>query len=155
MERRGRKESIITLIIMIIIAAVIVSWLTGLWSCDIGRKDLTSEERLTISDYINSISVLVQQSNRISYNFFNVVDRIKNLSREEIEIELVEIIEESKVIAQNAKELYPPQNFEVSHGYLELVFDTRNRAYENFKPAMFNALDDLDIEIIDPIPKII
>ena len=32
-------------------------------------------------------------------------------------------------------------------GYLRLVFDTRNRSYEDFKPALFNALDDLDVEI--------
>jgi len=62
LERKGKKESIIILIIMLIIAAVIVSWITGLWSCEAGRKNLTEEERLTISDYVNSISVLVQHS---------------------------------------------------------------------------------------------
>ena len=147
MERRGKKESIITLIIMIIIAAVIVSWITGLWSCDIGRKDLTEEQRLTISDYINSVSVLVQQSNKISYNFFNTVNKVKEVSREELDKELLDIIEESRIILENSKEINPPQDFEVSHGYLELVFDTRNRSYEDFKPALFNALDDLDLDI--------
>ena len=147
MERRGKKESIITLIIMFIIAAVIVSWITGLWSCDIGRKDLTEEQRLTISDYINSVSVLVQQSNKISYNFFNTVNKVKEVSREELDKELLDIIEESRIILENSKEINPPQDFEVSHGYLELVFDTRNRSYEDFKPALFNALDDLDLDI--------
>ena len=147
MERRGKKESIITLIIMFIIAAVIVSWITGLWSCDVGRKDLTEEQRLTISDYINSVSVLVQQSNKISYNFFNTVNKVKEVSREELDKELLDIIEESRIILENSKEINPPQDFEVSHGYLELVFDTRNRSYEDFKPALFNALDDLDLDI--------
>ncbi len=147
MERRGKKESIITLIIMIIIAAVIVSWITGLWSCDITRKDLTEEQRLTISDYINSVSVLVQQSNKISYNFFNTVNKVKEVFREELDKELLDIIEESRIILENSKEINPPQDFEVSHGYLELVFDTRNRSYEDFKPALFNALDDLDLDI--------
>jgi hypothetical protein len=146
-ERKGKKESIITLIIMFIIAAVIVSWITGLWSCDIGRKDLTEEQRLTISDYINSVSVLVQQSNKISYNFFNTVNKVKEVSREELDKELLDIIEESRIILENSKEINPPQDFEVSHGYLELVFDTRNRSYEDFKPALFNALDDLDLDI--------
>lgn len=147
MERRGRKESIITLIIMIIIAVVIVSWITGLWSCDMGRKDLTEEQRLTISDYINSVSVLVQQSNKISYNFFNTINKIKEVSREELDKELLDIIEESRIILENGREINPPQDFEVAHGYLELVFDTRNRSYEDFKPALFNALDDLDLDI--------
>ncbi|MBA7522568.1 hypothetical protein ES705_14687 [subsurface metagenome] len=147
MERRGRKETVITLIIMIIIAVVIVSWITGLWSCDMGRKDLTEEQRLTISDYINSVSVLVQQSNKISYNFFNTINKIKEVSREELDRELLDIIEESRIILENGREINPPQDFEVAHGYLELVFDTRNRSYVDFKPALFNALDDLDLDI--------
>jgi len=147
LERRGRKESIITLTIMVIIAIVIVSWLSGLWSCETGRKELTDIERLTISDYVNSISVLVQQSNKVSYKFFNTMTKTKELSREDLDSELLEIIEESKVILENSRELNPPEFFEVAHGYLELVFETRNKAYEDFKPALFNALRDLDLDI--------
>lgn len=147
MERRGRKESIITLTIMFIIAIVIVSWLSGLWSCETGRKELTDEERLTISDYVNSISVLVQQSNKVSYKFFNTMAKAKELSREDLDSKLLEIIEESKVILENSRELNPPEFFEVAHGYLELVFDTRNKTYEDFKPALSNALRDLDLDI--------
>jgi hypothetical protein len=147
LEHRGRKESIITLIVMIIVAAVIVSWITGLWSCEAGKKDLTKEQRLTISDYINSVSVLVQQSNKLSYDFFNTVDIVEDISREELDAELLEIIEGSRIILQNSNELNPPEGFEVAHGYLELVFDTRERSYEDFKPALFNALDDLDPDI--------
>ena len=132
---------------MIIIAAVIVSWLSGLWSCETGRKELTDIERLNISDYVNSISVLVQQSNKVSYKFFNTMTKTKELSREDLDSELLEIIEDSKVILENSRELNPPEFFEVAHGYLELVFDTRNKAYEDFKPALFNALRDLDLDI--------
>ena len=132
---------------MVIIVIVIVSWLSGLWSCEAGRKDLTDEERLTISDYVNSVSVLVQQSNKVSYKFFNTMAKTKELSREDMDSELLEIIEESKVILENSKELTPPEFFEVAHGYLELVFETRNKAYEDFKPALFNVLRDLDLDI--------
>lgn len=132
---------------MFIIAIVIVSWLSGLWSCETGRKELTDEERLTISDYVNSISVLVQQSNKVSYKFFNTIAKAKELSREDLDSKLLEIIEESKVILENSRELNPPEFFEVAHGYLELVFDTRNKAYEDFKPALSNALRDLDLDI--------
>ena len=147
MERRGKRESVIILIIMLIIAAVIVSWLTGLWSCETGRKNLTDEERLTIADYVNSISVLVQQSYKTSVNFFLILDKIKDISREELDSSLSEIIEESRVTLENCEELNPPEFFEVSHGYLKLVFQMRNKAYEDFKPAIFNALEDLDIDI--------
>lgn len=147
MERRGRKESIITLIIMIIIAVVIVSWLSGLWSCESGRMELTDVERLTISDYINSISVLVQQSNKTSYTFFNILDKAKEMTREELDSELLGIIEESKIILENGRDLNPPEFFEVAHGYLELVFQARSKAYEDFRPALSNALQDLDMEI--------
>jgi len=149
LERRGRKESIITLIIMIIIAAVIVSWISGLWSCEAGRKDLTDEQRLTIADYVNSVSVLIQQSNKISFNFFITMDKVKNISREELDASLLDIIEESMVIVENCNELNPPETFEVAHGYLQLVFETRNRAYEIFKPALSNALQDIDVDISD------
>jgi len=147
LERRGRKESIITLTIMIIIVIVIVSWLSGLWSCEAGRKDLTDEERLNIRDYVNSVSVLVQKSNKVSYKFFNTMAKTKELSREDLDSELLEIIEESKVILENSRDLTPPEFFEVAHGYLGLVFETRNKAYEDFKPALFNALQDLDLDI--------
>jgi len=146
LERRGKRESVIILIIVLIIAAVIVSWLTGLWSCETGRKDLTEEERLTIADYVNSISVLVQHSNKISINYFITLDSIKDITREELDNNLSEIIEESRIILENCEELYPPEFFEVPHGYLRLVFQIRNEAYENFKPALFNALQDLDVD---------
>ncbi len=132
---------------MIIIVIVIVSWLSGLWSCETGRKDLTDEERLNIRDYVNSVAVLVQKSNKVSYKFFNTMAKTKELSREDMDSELLEIIEESKVILENSRELKPPEFFEVTHGYLELVFETRNKAYEDFKPALFNILRDLDLDI--------
>ena len=132
---------------MLIIAAVIVSWMTGLWSCDTGRKDLTEEEKLTIADYINSISVLVQHSNKISVNFFIALDDIKELSREDLEITLSDIIEESKVVYQNCEELNPPEGFDVPHGYLRLLLRLRSEAYNDFKPALENSLQDIDIEI--------
>jgi len=144
LERRGRKEIIITLIIMIIIAAVIISWLSGLWSCEAGRVELSDEERLTISNYVNSVSIYVQQSNRVSYRFFNVLKQAKNLSREDLESELLDIIEENRVILANCKELRPPEFFDVAHGYLELVFETRSKAYEDFRPALFSAIEELD-----------
>lgn len=147
MERRGRKESIITLIIMIIIAVVIVSWLSGLWSCENGRKELTDIERLTISDYVNSTSVLIQQSNKTSYKFFTILDRASETTRENLDGELLDVIEESKLVLERCRELVPPDSFEVTHGYLELVFETRNRAYEDFRPALSNALQDLDLDI--------
>jgi hypothetical protein len=149
LERRGRKEIIITLIIMIIIAAVIISWISGLWSCEAGRVELSDEERLTISNYVNSVSIYVQQSNRVSYRFFNVLEQAKNLSleREDLDSELLDIIEENKVILANCKELRPPEFFDVAHGYLELVFETRSKAYEDFRPALLNAIEDLDLDI--------
>ena len=131
---------------MIIIAAVITSWLTGLWSCESQRKDLTEKERLTIADYINSISVLVQHSNKISLNFFTTLNKIKDISKEELDTNLTQSIDESEVILENSREINPPEFFEVSHGYLELVFDIRNRAYEDFKPALFNVLQDIDFD---------
>lgn len=131
---------------MIIIAAVITSWITGLWSCEAGRKDLTEKEKLTIADYINSISVLTQHSNKISINFFTTLNKIKETSKPEIELSLAQAVEESLVVYQNCQEINPPEYFEVSQGYLKLVFDTRNRAYNDFKPALFNVLSDLDVE---------
>lgn len=132
---------------MVIIASVIVSWLSGLWSFNPGRKDLTDEERLTIADYINSISVLVQHSNKTSVDFFMALDNIKGLSREELDSKLSEIIEESRVVLENCEGLHPPEFFDVPHGYFILVLKVRNNAYENFKPALFNALQDLDLDI--------
>jgi len=146
LERRGRRDAIIILIIMLIIAAVITSWLTGLWSCESQRKDLTEKERLTIADYINSISVLVQHSNKVSLNFFTTLNKIKDISKEELDSRLAQSIEESEIILENSMEMNPPEFFEVSQGYLELVFDTRNRAYESFKPAFFNVLQDIEYD---------
>lgn len=132
---------------MLVIASVIVSWLSGLWSCRIGRKDLTEEERLSIADYINSISVLVQHSNKTSVNFFLTLDKIKDISREELDSKLSEIIEDSRITLENCEELRPPEFFDIPHGYLVLVLRVRNNAYEDFKPALFNALQDLDLDI--------
>ena len=147
MERRSRKEPVITLIIMIIIAAVIVSWLTGLWSCESGKKNLNDQTKLSIADYVNSVSVLIQHSNKTSVNFFILLGKIKDISREELDKSLSDITEESKISLQNCMEMNPPLNFEVAHGYLKLVLDQRSKAYENFKPALFNALQNIQGDI--------
>jgi hypothetical protein len=147
LERRSRKEPVITLIIMIIIAAVIVSWLTGLWSCGNGKKNLNEQKKLSIADYVNSTSVLIQQSNKTSVNFFILLDKIKDISREELDKSLSDIAEESKINLQNSSEMNPPANFEVAQGYLKLVLDLRTKAYENFKPALFNALQNVQGDI--------
>jgi hypothetical protein len=147
LERKGRRESIIILIIMIIIALVIVSFLSGLWNFDTGSKALTDEEMQDSLDYVNPVSVYVQQSNKISYDFFNVLDRASNMTREELDSELLAIIEDSRVVLGNSKELVPPEVFKVANGYLQLVFEMRNRAYENFKPALSNVLQGLDTGI--------
>jgi len=147
LERRSRKEPIITLIIMIIIAAVIVSWLTGLWSCGNGKKNLNEQKKLSIADYVNSVSVLIQRSNKTSLNFFTLIGQIKDISREELDKNLSDITEESKISLQNVAEMNPPANFEVAHGYLKLVLDLRAKAYENFQPALFNALGDTQNDI--------
>jgi hypothetical protein len=147
LERRSRKEPVITLIIMIIIAAVIVSWLTGLWSCGNGKKNLNEQKKLSIADYVNSVSVLIQQSNKTSVNYFILLGKIKDISREELDKSLSDITEESKINLQNSMEMNPPSNFEVAHGYLKLVLDLRTKAYENFKPALFNALQNVQSDI--------
>lgn len=147
MEGRSRKEPVITLIIMIIIAAVIVSWLTGLWSCENGKKNLNEQKKLSIADYVNSVSVLIQHSNKTSVNFFILLGKIKDISREELDKSLSDITEESKINLQNSQEMNPPASFEVAHGYLKLVLDLRTKAYENFKPALFNALQNIQGDI--------
>ncbi len=146
MERRGRREAIVILILMIIIAVVIASWLTGLWSCDKGRSDLTEKEKLSIADYINSISVLIQHSNKVSVNFFSTLNKAKDISNEELEADLSKDLEESKLIMENSMEINPPDFFNVSHGYLNLVFKTRNKAYEEFNPALLNIFSDTNVE---------
>jgi hypothetical protein len=146
LERKGRREAIIILIIMLIIAAVIASWLTGLWSCESGKKDLIEKQKLTIADYMNSISVLIQHSNKISINFFSTLDKTKDMPRNELETNLTGILEESKAILNNCEQINPPDSFDVSHGYLKLVFQTRNKAYESFEPAILNIKDDKDID---------
>jgi hypothetical protein len=146
LERRGRRDVTIILILMIIIAVVITSWITGLWSCEAGKQDLTEKQKLSIADYINSISVLTQHSNKVSINFFTTLNKVKETSKTELDTSLSQYIDESLVIYKNCQEINPPAGFEVSQGYLKLVFDTRNRSYNDFKPALFNVLGDLDIE---------
>ncbi|MDD3520680.1 MAG: hypothetical protein PHU65_05520 [Actinomycetota bacterium] len=147
MEKKSRKEPIITLIIMLIIAAVIVSWITGLWSCENGKKNLNEQTKLSIADYINSVSVLIQHSNKTAVNYFILLNQVKDITREELDKNLSDIIEESKINLQNCQEMNPPESFEVAHGYLKLVLDLRTKAYENFKPALFNALQNIGEEI--------
>lgn len=131
---------------MLIIAAVIASWLTGLWSCESGKKDLAEKQKLTIADYMNSISVLIQHSNKISVNFFSTLEKTKDMSKNELETNLTGILEESKAILNNCEEINPPDFFDVAHGYLKLVFQARNKAYESFEPAILNIKDNKDID---------
>jgi len=144
MARRVRKRSsILNLVIVIAIIALLSIYLMGSFDC----KNLFKRRESQIESYIKKASELINLSNQISKNFITTREKIQSLDRVEMITELQKYADSSREIANKCSDLKVPEEIERAHGILQFVFDMRAAALDDYKPALLNALEDIDVEI--------
>jgi len=144
MARRVRRRSSVLNIVVVLVLIVLLSiYLLG--SLDF-RKLFTRRES-PIETYSKNTVELITKSNQISKKFMDTRDEIQILDRVEMIAELQKYAEDSRDIANQCSNLKVPEETERAHGILQFLFDMRAAALEDYKPALLNALEDIDVEI--------
>lgn len=142
-RRVRRRSSILNLVIVIAIIALLSIYLIGSFDC----TNLFKRRESPIENYIKKASELINLSNQISKNFITTREKIQSLDRVEMITELQKYADSSREIANECSDLKVPEEIERAHGVLQFVFDMRAAALDDYKPALLNALEDIDVEI--------
>jgi len=142
-RRVKRRSSILNLVIVIAIIALLSVYLMGSFNC----KNLFKRKVSPLENYVKDVSELINQSNQISKNFITTREKIQSLDRVEMITELQKYADSSREIANKCSDLKAPEEIERSHGILQFAFDMRAAALDDYKPALLNALEDIDTEI--------
>lgn len=132
---------------VVIVALVIIFLLL----CLIGRGTFSkigcSNRAGVLKDYMDESKRLTDRSNRVGRDFNDLRMNIKSIARKDLEKKLDSLTSESKKIAEDGRKIKPPEEMAKANLYLVLSFELRASAFERFKPAIFNALTDKDLEV--------
>lgn len=132
---------------VVIVALVIVFLLL----CLVGRGTFSrigcSNRASALKSYIDETKRLADRTNAMGRDFNDLRVNIKTTSRKDLEKGLDKLIKESKTLTEDSRKVSPPDDMEKAHLYLILAFELRAAALERFKPAIFNALTDKDLEV--------
>lgn len=145
-RRRRSKVPFPTIVIIFVLLVLLLLYLIG--SCDT-RKEPAAEAVKTseLADYAKEVSTLVKRSNTVAAEFREARDQVTSLSRSELENKLNRAIEESNKIAEEASGYEAPPKMLKAHAYLQLTFDLRAKAIDDYRKALFNALEDINVDV--------
>jgi len=145
-KRRRRLYRIPIIIIILVLIVLLVLYIYG--SC--GRESKKNVEPIrdgTSALYGEFVTELVKKSNDTAASFMQLRERTRELSRAELEMKLNEMATASDEINKEAALNVPPQKMMKAHAFLQICLDLRAGAIKDYKLALFNALEDKDIEI--------
>ncbi len=132
----------------IIIAILVVIFLL---LCLIGRGTFSrlscNNDTSALQTYINQTKKIADRTNKVGTDFAGLRTNMKGLVRKDVEKQLDAMIKDSKTIAADARTIEVPVEMQGANGYLLISLDLRAGALESYKPAIFNALSDNDLEV--------
>ena len=145
-RRRRSRVPFPTIVIIFVLLILLLLYLIGTWD---PRKEPAAEaEKISeLADYAREVSALVKRSNTVAAEFREVWDQVASLSRSELEKKLNKAIEESDKIAEEASNYEAPLKMLKAHAYLQLTFDLRAEAIDDYRKALFNALEDINVDV--------
>jgi hypothetical protein len=106
-----------------------------------GRKASALEE------YVGKVNKIAERSNQIAKGFDALKSNVAGISRKELKSRLSLYAKDSKKILEDCKKIEPPEDMKKAHLYLTFSLELRAEGLENYKPALFNALKDIDLEV--------
>ncbi len=145
-RRRRSKVPFPTIVIIFVLLILLLLYLIGTWDT---RKEPAAEAEKTseLADYAQEVSTLVKRSNTVAAEFREARDQVTSFSRSELEQKLNKTIEESNKIAEEASDYEAPPKMLKGHAYLQLTFDLRAKAIDDYRKALFNALEDINVDV--------
>lgn len=131
---------------------IVILVIVFLFLCLIGRGTFSKigcqpDRSTDLKNYATAAKKVVDSSNKTGQSFNQIRASIKNMARKDLEKQLTSLITESKKTLEEAEKITVPDEMKNAHSYLIATLDIRATALESFKPAMFNALSDQDLEV--------
>jgi len=139
--RRRRRSRLRLLLLFLLILALI--YLLGIISGGLGKE----REKTRLKTYILEINKIVIQSNTIAREFNGVKADAPKISRSELGEKLTSQARRSRFLAKKCRKIEVPSKLKKAHSYLTICLDLRAKGLEDYKPALFNALKDIDLEV--------
>jgi hypothetical protein len=133
--QRRRSRTRLVLLILVLLAFFYI----------LGGGFCGNREPKELQAYVTKVNELADQSNRVAQGFNNL--RMPDVPRQELSSRLVRYSSEGKGIEDKAKSVEVPRALEKAHAYLRLSFELRASALKRYRPAVFNALKDQDLEV--------
>ena len=145
-KRRRRLYRIPIILAILVLVILLIVYIYG--SC--GRELKNNVEPAkdgTSALYAEFVTKLIKQSNDVAAMFTQLREGTKNISRAELEMKLNDMANVSDDINREITLNTPPQKMTKAHAFLQICLDLRASALKDYKLALFNALEDKDIEI--------
>lgn len=132
-RRRSRAR-----LILLILVLLVFFYLLGGGFC-------SNKEPKELQAYITKANELADRFNRLAQGFNSL--KTPDISRQELSSRLIRYSRDGRDIKDKAKSLEVPRAMEKAHFYLTLSFELRAGALKRYRPAVFNALKDQDLEV--------
>jgi hypothetical protein len=132
---------------LIIIILVIVFLLL----CIIGNGTFKgfgcSKDTSELQTYINQVKKIADRTNKVGTDFADLRTNMKSLARKDLKARLDALAKDSRTIAADAAKIPVPSEMNDANTYLLVALNIRTAALESYQPAIFNALQDTDLEV--------
>lgn len=119
--------------------------------CLIGRGTFSnigcSNDTSAIQNYVNQVKKIADRTNKVGTDFTDTRNNIKALARADLQAKLDKMIKDSATITSDARKIDVPEELTDANRYLMVALEMRATALESYKPAIFNALGDNDLEV--------
>lgn len=136
-RRRGPAP---ILIIAAVIVALVFCWIFGR-GCGSNQEARENEK---LRDYTTAVNKLIGRSAAIGTQFENLRGTVKDLSRDDVNRKLTQMIDASKEIATDSGKVVVPSKALGLQPILQLTFDMRVSGIDKYKSAILDVLDKKD-----------
>jgi hypothetical protein len=142
--KQKRRTISPTLIIVVLIVIFLLLCIIGNGTFKgFGCANDTSE----LQTYINQVKKIADRTNKVGTDFADLRANMKSLARKDLTKRLDTLAKDSKTIAADAAKIPVPDAMKDANTYLLVALNLRTSALESYKPAIFNALQDTDLEV--------
>lgn len=132
------------LIIVVLVIVFLLLCLIGQGTFSrIGCSNDTSE----LQTYINQVKKIAERTNKVGTDFADIRTNMKSLARKDLQKRLETLAKDSKTIEADAAKTSVPEEMKDANTYLLVSLNIRTAALESYKPAIFSALQDTDLEV--------
>jgi len=131
-----------TRLIILLIGLLLIFYLIGLIS-----RNLSGGRVAALEAYVDQSNKIVEKSNQVAKGFEALKSGVEGVSRKELRSRLSQYTKDSQKISRDSNKIEPPEEMKEAHLYLAFCLELRAKGLEDYRPALFNALKDIDLEV--------